>query len=88
MSLHEYVIAFPLLKLEWAMNIYIFVLSTDPSRWFSLPPLFLLTFSVLDAGNAAHQILSLLGGSPTEEKKELLKNVMELHHSVSILFLE
>ena len=64
------------------MRLIFFVsLQTPLLGFLCFPSLSLFAFPPMDAGNTARQILSLLEGSPTEEKKELLKNVMELHHS-------
>ena len=43
--------------------------------------LFLFTFPPMHAGDTAHRILSLLEGSPPDEKHQLLKNAMELNQS-------
>ena len=64
------------------MRLIFFSLYRPLSLVFFVSPLFFLVASPLvDAGSTAHQILSLLEGSPTEGEKELLKSVAELLHS-------
>ena len=68
--------------------IFFFPLSTaSPPLVFFVFSLFLFTFPPMDAGDTAHRILSLLGGSPMSqqchgvEKQQLLKNMTGLIQS-------
>ena len=57
---------------------FFFSLQTPLLGFLCFPSLSLFAFPPMDAGNTAHQILSLLKGSPTEVKEELLKSLMDL----------